>query len=127
THFNHPISNLIRHADTNWTLDVVTIATTQSPPTNLTASITDLPANSTDPRVTNYSYIVTAVGSDGQESQSTASVSPTGINIATTQGSITLRWNGADNANYYNVYKAVPATGKVGGAGILVTPGSSHG
>jgi hypothetical protein len=57
-----------------------------------------------------------------------AKVSITGINIATTQGTVTLHWTGSSSdIDYYNVYKAVPTTGLVGGAAILVPPSAAFG
>jgi hypothetical protein len=65
---------------------------------------------------------VTAVGLDGQESQPSAAAAVTGINIAATQGTITLRWAASVGAAYYNVYKAIPSPGAV-----LIGPTASFG
>jgi hypothetical protein len=122
THPNHTPMQLIRLADTNWTLSAVAIASTVTPPTLIGAVITPLPTGSTDPQNTNYRYVITAVGQDGQESQPSLPQQVTGINIAATQGTITIRWNAVANAQYYNVYKAVPSPG-----GVLVLPTSPYG
>jgi hypothetical protein len=122
THPNHTPMQLIRITDTNWTLTAVPIASTATPPTNLTLAITALPAGSTDPQNTNYRYVVTSVDQNGQESQPSAFAQITGINIAATQGTITLRWATVNSAQYYNVYKAVPSPG-----GVLVLPTSPYG
>jgi hypothetical protein len=122
THPSYTQRQLIRVSDTNWVLSIPTINTAVVTPTNLVAAITALPAGSTDPQNTNYNYVVTAVGLDGQESQPSAAASITGINIAATQGTITLRWAASAGAVYYNVYKAIPSPGAV-----LVGPTASFG
>jgi hypothetical protein len=122
THPEFAPMQLVRLADTNWVLSVLPIASTATPPTNLVLSITALPAGSTDPQNTNYRYVVTSVDQNGQESQPSAFAQITGINIAATQGTITLRWATVNTAQYYNVYKAVPSPGAV-----LVLPTSPYG
>jgi hypothetical protein len=122
THPSYAQRQLIRVSDTNWVLSIPTINTAVVTPTNLVAAITALPAGSTDPQNTNYNYVVTAVGLDGQESQPSAAAAVTGINIAATQGTITLRWAASVGAAYYNVYKAIPSPGAV-----LIGPTASFG
>jgi hypothetical protein len=122
THPSYAPMQLTRITDTNWTLTGLTINTATPTPANLVASITGLPAGSTDPQNTNHSYVVTAVGVDGQESQPSAAGIVTGINIAATQGTITLRWAAVANAQFYFVYKAISSPG-----GVLVAPSASYG
>lgn len=105
THPDYAPRNLTRTGSTSWTLTPISFVTTQAPPTAFIATPTAA-------GTTNYSYVVSAVGSDGQES-----LTPVGIfvlnavNIAVTAGAIALGWTGAAGAAYYNVYKAQPATG----------------
>jgi hypothetical protein len=112
THPNHPRMVLKRFSDTNWTLTVPATGTGVVSPTGLTISITGLPAGSTDPQNTTYLYTVTTV-IGGEESNFGQVTSVTGIDIAATQGSITLNWNPIANGSYYKVYKAIPSPGGV--------------
>jgi hypothetical protein len=115
THSSHPRMILERFGDTSWTLTPPVIGATVTSPANLQATITGLPANSTDPQNTTYLYTVTTVDKNGQESAlagSGATISyfalVTGIDMATTPGSVTITWNTVAGAAYYNVYKTIP-------------------
>ncbi len=112
THPDYAPRDLTRTGDTAWTLSVISFGTTQAPPTGL-AGVASAAGT------TNYSYAVTAVGTDGQESLviSAAAVN-NAVNIAVTAGSINLTWAAAAGAAYYNVYKAQPATGNTIPAGV---------
>ena len=68
-HPNHLPYQLILTAATNWSLTAITFGTTINPPTGI--GITTTSASGT----TNYSYVVTSVDINGQESDASAPVS----------------------------------------------------
>lgn len=112
THPDYVPRDLTRTGHTAWTLSVTSFGTSQAPPT-LIAGV------ATGAGTTNYSYAVTAVGADGQESLVVAVAAVlNAVNIAVTAGSITLTWTAAAGADHYNIYKAQPATGAVIPAGV---------
>jgi hypothetical protein len=113
---------LIRLADDNWTLSEYTIGSGATAPSGLTGTITGLPTGSTDPQNTNYNYLVTAVDQNGDESFRSNVDSLVGINIAATQGTVSLKWTGVNDALYYFVYRAIPSPG-----GVLVPVTASFG
>jgi hypothetical protein len=120
THPNHPRMVLRRLGETNWTLTEPVIGATIRSAGNVQAHISALPADSKDPQNTTYLYTVTTVDANGEESALAASPDTgfgstisyfalvTGIDMASTPGSITVTWNTVLNAAYYNVYKAIP-------------------
>lgn len=126
THPSFPTQELRRITDTNWTLNNIAITSGPASPTNIVTTITGVPAGSTDPATTNYIYAVTSVDANGQESAPPAYGAVSGINIASTPGTISLKWTPAVGAKYYNVYKAIPAVGGTA-TGVLVQEGASLG
>lgn len=99
-HPSHVPQVLTFVAAANWTIGAITFGTTISPPTAL-AFTTTLAAGAAS-----YSYIVTSVGSDGEESLEA------GINMIGYQdfravaSSMNLSWTAASGAVSYNVYRA---------------------
>jgi hypothetical protein len=100
THPNYPPYTLTFNTPTSWTFAQITFATSISAPTGLTGSYTGATGTTT-----NYSYGVTSVDINGQESSiATVNFSGTG-NIATVAGTVTLSWTAVAGAVSYNVYK----------------------
>ena len=89
--------------DTTWTLLNITFGTTVTTPTGVGVGSTEAAGQ------VYYSYVVTAVDVNGQESaaSSPANIGPI-VSIATTPGSNGIYWNAVSGAVSYNVYKAVP-------------------
>ena len=107
-----PRMKLSRIADANWTLTAVTPAMGLARPAIGGITITALPAGSTDPQKTRYMYAVSAVDANGNESLPSAPfVSGAGINISTTNGTVTVYWTPIAGAVFYKVYKALPTQG----------------
>lgn len=101
---------LSRIADTNWTLTTITPSVGPAAPTitAITLSATIAP----DPGDTRYMYCVTAVDTNGNESlPSVPFISAAGLNLALSQGTVTVFWSAVANAAYYRVYKALPTPG----------------
>lgn len=100
THSSYPVYTLAATAPTSWTFTKTVFKATILPPTSLTALTSSAGS-------TNYSYVVTAVDANGQESSPSDPVYlPAAVNIGVTAGTITLEWVAAIKANDYNVYKA---------------------
>jgi hypothetical protein len=113
THLQHPRMILSRLADDNWTLTTPMTGSGIAAPTGHAATITGLPAGSTDPQTTTYLYSVTAVDAKGEESNIAGYAYVTGIDMSSTLGTVTVTWLPVTGAVYYKVYKAVPTSGGV--------------
>lgn len=101
---------LSRIADTNWTLTPITPTVGPTAPT--ITSITSSAVIAPDPGDTRYMYAVTAVDATGVESYpSLPFVSGAALNLALSQGAVTVFWSAVATAVYYRVYKALPASG----------------
>ncbi len=101
---------------TSWTMSAIVFGTTISPPTGL-VGVTTLAAGAVY-----YSYIVTSLDSNNQESgQSTPLAMGAIQDIRTTPGSNTITWAGVTGAAGYNVYRAEVVYG------ALVPAGSGYG
>ena len=110
----HTRKKLSRLADDNWTLTEVSSAPDIAAPVMISAIVSDAPTGTTPaPAVeTRYMYAVSAVNADGAESLPSVPVlSDAGINIAVTAGTVTVLWQPVTGAQYYKVWKALPAHG----------------
>lgn len=138
----YPPADLARHAPDRWDWEVTTFASAIAAPTNVTAvpSTTTAMANTGDNFVPagQFSYVVTAVNANGEESVASPEGSTPATNdgtesvdIGLTEGSITVSWSAVSGAVSYNVYKASPAvwnTGAANNAQAQVVPiGSAFG
>lgn len=109
-HPSYAPRDLSRTSHYAWSLDVVSFAANIAAPANLTGTASAAGNAS-------FAYVVTAVGTDGQES--VASVRKDILNaiaIMTTAGSISLSWDVVALADHYNVYKANPSSAPAGQA-----------
>lgn len=85
---------------TSWTLLPITFGTTAATPTGVAAT-TSLAAGSVF-----YSYAVSSVDANGQESLASILAGPNALqDLRTTAGTITISWNAAPGAVSYNIYK----------------------
>ena len=101
----YPPQDLSRFSDTDWSFSVVDSAPTIAPPSGYLTIVASGAGN------VYYQYVVTSVNpADGTESIASA-IGGTGaaVDIATTQGSITISWNDVANAHQFNIYKASPS------------------
>lgn len=97
----------------NWTLLPIVFGSTSPTPTGVTASST-LGAGSVY-----YSYVVTSIDSNGQESSpSTAATLSARTDIRTMAGSNTISWPAVPGAVGYNVYEATVRYGAPVPAGV---------
>ena len=109
----YPPYNLIRNGAASYTLTEITYASPIAAPTNCATT-----ANSSTTVTTYYSYCVTAVDANGNESVASNSSSVENNDIAIYAGSNTTTWNPVAGAVYYNVYKATPSYGQVVPVGV---------
>lgn len=114
TSTEYPPYDLQRNGAANWTFTVVTFATSIAAPTGLAAT-----ANSSTTTDTYYSYVVTAVAKDGEESVASSAVSIKNNNISINAGSNQLSWNAVTNATSYKVYGATSNYNAVVPVGVL--------
>jgi len=110
----HHRQKLSRLADDNWTLAPVSSTPDIAAPVMTGITVSDAPTgvSPAPPVKTRYMYCVSALDAQGAESlPSVPMVSDAGINIATTEGTVSLLWAGVAGAQYYKVWKALPAHG----------------
>ena len=100
----YPSYELTRLGQTNWSLVADTFASSISAPTGVAAS-----AESSTTVTTYYSYVVTAVAADGEESIASISATIENNDISIYAGSNTITWNAVAGATSYNVYAATPS------------------
>lgn len=101
---------LSRIADTNWTLTTITPSVGPAAPT-ITA-ITTSAVIAPDPGDTRYIYAVSAVDANGNESYASVPfISAAALNLALSQGTVSVFWNAVPNAVYYRVWKGLPTPG----------------
>ena len=109
TQTEYPPYELKRLAQTNWTFAALSVTSSISAPTGVTASVITAAAFP-PPSPTYYSYVVTAVNdTTGEESIASQPAQCYTNDIAVTLGTNTITWNPVVGATSYNVYKATPA------------------
>lgn len=105
TNTEYPPYTLQRLGNTNWVFTQVSFSTVISPPTGVAAT-----AQNSTTENTWYSYGVTAVDNNGNESVLSSTVNVINNNISVNAGSNTITWNSAgSNISNYNVYAATSA------------------
>ena len=109
----YPSYNLVRTGAASYTLTKITYASSISAPTNCATT-----AQSSTTTDTYYSYCVTAVDANGNESIASNASSVKNNNISVYAGSNTTTWTSVAGAKYYNVYKATPSYGQVVPVGV---------
>jgi len=99
-HPNYQPYVLTYSGPTSWSLSPIVFGTSLNPPSPVFASSTFAPGS------TYYSYVVTSVDVNGQESAPSTPVALNGLqNIALVAGTISIYWNGVPGAASYNVYR----------------------
>ena len=106
---------------TNWTLLPIVIGTTATAPTVLSNTIS-FPVPGSAPSSVDYSYVVTSIDGNGQESSPSAPypIGPT-YDLRSVAGTIQITWSVVAGAVAYNIYKA-----DVNYVGVVPT-GSTYG
>ena len=102
-----PIYNLVRHDHTNWEL-VEEAVSPFIPGVTITGTSTSTAGSAS------VVFAVTKVLADGTESAMGPPAKISNIvNYAATEGAVSIYWNAAPDAIYYNVYRSVIATTEV--------------
>lgn len=101
-HPNYPPKELRRLAATKWVFSTISFAATLAGPATVTATVTGGVTNPVD----FYTYKVTAIGSDDQESLSTSSAATGVVNLSNAGAKIDVTWAAVSGAVAYNIYKA---------------------
>lgn len=107
TDTEYPPYDLARLAANSWTLTPVTFGTVAVAPATTTASA----STTTTSNPTQYQFVVTSIDfTTGQESVASPIATVTNsVDIAQTQGSLTIGWGAVTGASSYNIYKAPEA------------------
>ena len=100
----YPPYNLVRNSNASWTFSQPTFSALITAPTGVTAT-----ATSSTTANTYYSYVVTAVNANNEESDASAPCYVENNDIAVNAGSNTISWNAVSGATSYNIYKATPS------------------
>ncbi len=100
----YPSYNLVRTGAASYTLTQISYASPISAPTGVAGTV-----ESSTTVDTYYSYVVTAIDGNGNESVASVAVSLENNDIDVNAGTNTITWNPVAGASYYNVYKATPS------------------
>lgn len=112
TNVDYPPQDLVRNAANSWTLTPTVFASSIAAPTGTTA--TAQTAGSVG-----YSYVVTAVAANGEESVASNIGNAASVNLSTTAAAITVSWTAVTGATGYNIYRAAPSYNNTVPVGVL--------
>lgn len=117
THPEYAPRDLTRTDHDAWTLTEVSFGTEAVPPT-----ITSLTYNGSNDNAKRYSYKVTTVNLDGDESKPSEAGEISAVNLDVNPGAIFINWTAAPDVDYYIVYKAASIS-----LATAVPAGATHG
>jgi len=103
TNTEYPPYSLVRNGNTDWVFTQNTYDSAIAPPSTVTAT-----ATSSTTENTWYSYVVTSVDADGNESIASDAADVFNNNISINAGSNTIQFSHVSNAVNYKVYAATP-------------------
>jgi hypothetical protein len=105
-HPNYQPYNLTLISATNWTLLPIVFGSTATAPTGLSVFAINFPVPGSAAQATYYSYVVTSIDGNGQESSpSTATNFGPTYDMRAVAGSMSLSWTAVPGAVGYNLYK----------------------
>ncbi len=115
----YPPYDLTRNSNTNWTF----VATSYASPIGAPMGVS-VKATSSTTTTTWYSYVVTSVNSNGDESIASLNADVINNDISVNAGTNTVTWDQVNDATSYNVYVATPSYVGANGAdpGFLGQP-----
>lgn len=120
----YPQYDLTRLSAIDWTLTAVNFGPAIIAPAGVTA-LANAQAPTTGINAT-FSYVVTSVDGQGNESIASAQASCHGANIQVEGGTNTVSWTYVQGAAFYNIYRSPPSVDN-GMTPILVPAGSLYG
>lgn len=102
THPSYPPAELKRYGNTRWVIDDVSFASTMAAPASCSIAVTSVTLGT--PK--DYTYKVTAIGSNGLEESEASPTSATAtVDLTITGNYVTVSWASVTDATRYNVYK----------------------
>jgi hypothetical protein len=110
----YPPYDLVRNGATDWDFTEVTFESSIDAPTGLAITV-----HASTTLSTYYSYVVTAVNENGEESVASAPDQDQNNDISVNAGSNSLTWNVVTGATSYNIYRATPQYGAMVPSGVL--------
>lgn len=113
-HPDYAPQDLTRTGHAAWTFTAITFASSIAAPGGPTVAATGA-------GTTHYSYKVTAVTADGEESVASTAGVDSGDDISSVAGRVDISWSAVAGASTYRVYKAQPIFG------AAVAAGAPHG
>lgn len=104
-HPSYPPQELRRYSMTDWRMVTVSLITSLTPPTNVTA--TRISSADNDPNANKYtqSYVVTSLNEDRTEESERSVVASVSANLYATGTTVQISWQTVAGAKYYRVYK----------------------
>ena len=107
-HPDYTVRELSRFSDTNWSLDAVTFQPEVSAPTGVAANETvGYTGYGSDKLPVAHTYVVAAIGSNGEESLPSSEASSGAVVLGYDQNYVTITWSAVSGATEYIVYKEV--------------------
>jgi len=103
TFTEYPPYELVRNGATNWVFTEVAFSVVINPPSLVTATVTSSTTENTW-----YSYVVTSVDEDGNESIASDAADVLNNNISINAGTNTIQFSHVPSAVSYNIYAATP-------------------
>ena len=105
----YPPYSLVRTGAASYTLTTISYASAISAPTGIGGSVEHPPLSASVVLDTYYSYVVTSVDANGEESIASSAVSLFNVDIAIIAGTNKITWNPVDGGVYYKIFKATPS------------------
>jgi hypothetical protein len=120
-HLNYPPQKLTRAGHTDWTFAELTFGPLIAAPANVNA--TPSQPNATGAIATTYTYYVTAIDANGQESRASTPGASVNNDLSLQGNYNTVSWNVVADAEFYAIYKGDNAT--PGYIGLVEAPALS--
>lgn len=113
TNTDYPPYDLVRNGATNWVFTAATFTSAQVAPTGVSAT-----PHASTALSTYYSYVVTAVSANGEESIASSVATCQNNDISVNAGSNVINWSAAAGATSYNIYGATAVYAVTTPAGV---------
>lgn len=107
-HPDHAPCKLSRYADDDWKFSTLTFMPTIDTPSTPSLEILDKRSDEdkpSDPSLTDYTYLITAIDENGMESQPSESATIEAEDLNSVDYHIRISWTAVEGAVFYRVYK----------------------